>query len=84
MRIASILYHQWLAGGWLVAALTRGAQPDSNWSKVREITNSVGMKLVFIPPGEFRMGSPESEFGREAQEVLSAPAYPVDSASPNR
>ncbi|MBM3971301.1 MAG: formylglycine-generating enzyme family protein [Planctomycetes bacterium] len=27
------------------------------------------MKLVFIPPGKFLMGSPESESGREAQEV---------------
>jgi formylglycine-generating enzyme required for sulfatase activity/WD40 repeat protein len=24
-----------------------------------EITNSIGMKLVFIPPGEFQMGSPK-------------------------
>ncbi len=35
------------------------------WSKhlgqPREITNSIGMKLVLIPPGEFMMGSPESE-----------------------
>lgn len=27
----------------------------------REVTNSIGMKLVLIPPGEFMMGSPESE-----------------------
>jgi formylglycine-generating enzyme required for sulfatase activity len=26
-----------------------------------EITNAIGMKLVFIPPGEFEMGSPDSE-----------------------
>ena len=24
-----------------------------------EITNSIGMKLVLIPPGEFQMGSPK-------------------------
>ena len=24
-----------------------------------EITNSIGMKLVLIPPGEFKMGSPK-------------------------
>ncbi len=29
----------------------------------REITNSIGMKLVLIPPGEFIMGWPESEEG---------------------
>ena len=26
-----------------------------------EITNSIGMKLVLVPPGEFLMGSPESD-----------------------
>ena len=26
----------------------------------REVTNSIGMKLVLIPPGEFMMGSGES------------------------
>ena len=29
-----------------------------------EKTNSIGMKLVLIPPGEFMMGSPEAEEGR--------------------
>jgi len=29
-----------------------------------EITNSIGMRLVLIPPGEFLMGSPESEENR--------------------
>jgi formylglycine-generating enzyme required for sulfatase activity len=33
-----------------------------------EITNSVGMKLVLIPPGEFLMGSPESEQRRYSVE----------------
>ena len=30
----------------------------------KEITNSIGMKLVLIPKGTFMMGSPESEEGR--------------------
>jgi len=30
-----------------------------------QITNSLGMKLNLIPPGEFTMGSPKSELGRE-------------------
>jgi formylglycine-generating enzyme required for sulfatase activity len=30
----------------------------------KEITNSIGMKLVLIPKGTFMMGSPESEQGR--------------------
>ena len=29
-----------------------------------EMTNSIGMKMVLIPPGEFVMGSPENEEGR--------------------
>ncbi len=28
-----------------------------------EVTNSIGTKLVLVPPGEFLMGSPESELG---------------------
>lgn len=32
------------------------------------ITNSIGMKLVLIPTGEFLMGSPEDEEGRAANE----------------
>jgi sulfatase modifying factor 1 len=35
-----------------------------------ESTNSIGMKLVVIPPGEFMMGSPESEPGTQPKETL--------------
>jgi formylglycine-generating enzyme required for sulfatase activity len=31
---------------------------------LKEITNSIGMKLVLIPKGTFTMGSPENEAGR--------------------
>ncbi len=34
----------------------------------KEITNSIGMKLVLIPKGTFMMGSPESEQGRIGNE----------------
>ncbi len=34
-----------------------------------ESTNSIGMKFVLIPPGEFMMGSPESEAGRGDSET---------------
>jgi L-fuconolactonase len=34
-----------------------------------EITTSVGMRFVSLSPGKFAMGSPETEAGREAQEV---------------
>ena len=33
-----------------------------------EMTNSIGMKFVLIPPGEFMMGMPEDETGRTACE----------------
>ena len=33
-----------------------------------EITNSIGMKLVYIKPGSFMMGSPENEKGRGSDE----------------
>jgi formylglycine-generating enzyme required for sulfatase activity len=35
-----------------------------------ETTNSIGMKFVVIPPGEFMMGSPEDEPGRQDDETL--------------
>ncbi len=35
-----------------------------------ETTNSIGMKFVVIPPGEFMMGSPEDEPGRGDNETL--------------
>lgn len=34
----------------------------------REYANSVGMKFVLVKPGTFKMGSPESEAGRGAEE----------------
>jgi formylglycine-generating enzyme required for sulfatase activity len=33
-----------------------------------EVTNSIGMKLILIPPGEFLMGSPVSEAERSSDE----------------
>ena len=48
----------------------RGLWAEQVAGSPKEIKNSVGMKLVYIPPGKFTMGSPESEVGREAQEVL--------------
>jgi formylglycine-generating enzyme required for sulfatase activity len=34
----------------------------------RKLTNSIGMKLVRIPPGKFLMGSPNEEHGRQVNE----------------
>ncbi|MFM8214996.1 MAG: SUMF1/EgtB/PvdO family nonheme iron enzyme, partial [Pirellula sp.] len=36
----------------------------------KEITNSIGMKLVLIPKGNFMMGSPKTEEGRQENESL--------------
>jgi eukaryotic-like serine/threonine-protein kinase len=46
----------------------------------RGIANSIGMRLVLVPAGEFRMGSPETEDGRSIDETphpvtISKPFY---------
>lgn len=43
----------------LRALLAAGVRPC-----VPELTNSIGMRFVLIPPGSFLMGSPETEEGR--------------------
>jgi len=49
---------------WLgVGASISSAQPP------KEITNSIGMKLVLIPKGTFMMGSPESEEAHREDET---------------
>ncbi|MEI7702045.1 MAG: SUMF1/EgtB/PvdO family nonheme iron enzyme [Planctomycetia bacterium] len=47
-----------------VIELPQRVQPDVP----TVLTNSIGMKLVLIPAGEFLMGSPESEQGRSEDE----------------
>jgi formylglycine-generating enzyme required for sulfatase activity len=37
---------------------------------VNDISNTLGMKFVYIPPGTFMMGSPENEPGRQQDEKL--------------
>ncbi len=72
MRTTLIVYSRsvsWFVGCCVITALTCGAEPGSGRGRVQEIKNSVGMRLVFISPGMFTMGSPEGELGREAQEV---------------
>ncbi len=72
-----------LALGALIAVVGLGAvaslrvspartrTPDripTNPSEGQVITNSIGMELVYIPPGRFMMGSPETESGRFSDE----------------
>jgi formylglycine-generating enzyme required for sulfatase activity len=50
----------------LVALVAIGATPGA---QQRSYVNVEGQKMVVIPGGEFTMGSPESERGREQQET---------------
>jgi len=46
--------------------------PDAFWDLIeslKPITNSLGMKFVYIPPGTFMMGSPSNEAGRYDNET---------------
>ncbi len=36
----------------------------------KEITNSLGMKFLYIQPGQFMMGSPKNEHGRSNNQIL--------------
>jgi uncharacterized protein (TIGR02996 family) len=60
----------------LTELLVGGVRP---WTPV--ITNSIGMQLALIPPGQFWLGSPENEVGRYNDEsprrliTLSQPFY---------
>jgi formylglycine-generating enzyme required for sulfatase activity len=55
--------------GMLSFAWLAGAAP-APWTKKpgRVLTNSVGMKLAYIPTGKFVMGSPEGEMNRQGGE----------------
>ncbi len=66
----------WVAGVGVSGATARGADVEP----LETITNSIGMKLVFLPAGEFEMGSPDDEAGRKTSEVrhqvrLTKPFY---------
>jgi formylglycine-generating enzyme required for sulfatase activity len=39
-------------------------------AEIKPYTNSLGMTFVYIPPGTFMMGSPETEEGHESNETL--------------
>jgi formylglycine-generating enzyme required for sulfatase activity len=52
-----------------LSVLIGGGANLSEAQPPKEITNSIGMKLVLIPKGTFTMGSPESEILRREDEV---------------
>ena len=53
--------------------------PDGKARPLKTATNSIGVKMVLIPPGSFTMGSPESEQGHRANE---SPQHPVRITKP--
>jgi formylglycine-generating enzyme required for sulfatase activity len=61
----------WLLGplAWAtINSIALSTEPDSRHIAVKEITDSIGMKLVLIPHGTFQMGSPATEEGRFGHE----------------
>ena len=63
---ALILLNVVWQAGWL--------EPLSNPKPLREMTNSIGLKMVLIPAGEFMMGAPALEKGHQKNET---PQHPV-------
>lgn len=51
-----------------LAAVSAGNARNYKMVAEKSITNSIGMKLVLIPAGEFQMGSPEEEKERKNNE----------------
>ncbi len=52
----------------LTFLVTSGCSSKDDSGDRKIITNSIGMKLVYIQPGEFMMGSPSSEVKRDSDE----------------
>jgi len=69
-RVAAILVSLFLVGGglwWVISGPSR--ESASTLADVeRVLVNSIGMKLAYIPAGEFLMGSPDTEEGRSSNE----------------
>ncbi len=70
----------WLTGAGLAVLLLSAGLGAEAQDRPKEITNSIGMKLVLIPAGKFMMGSPKDEKDRfddeEQHEVeITKPFY---------
>ena len=62
-----VLLVVWLVTGVLGAAIADESKTETKSSTIR---NSIGMEFVLISPGEFMMGSPPNEPGRDIDERL--------------
>jgi len=72
VRIIRSLLAWSLALGWLAAGHAKSGLPPQEPSSVRAPSvwaNSLGMRFVRIPAGEFLAGSPDTEAGRSANET---------------
>ena len=63
----------------LFRGTTQKGDPGIQDKDGKQITNSIGMKLVLIPAGKFMMGSPDSEKDRETDE---GPQHEVEITRP--
>src|SRR5688572_28340484 len=59
---------RWAIGIMLAAAFVPAAYSEQKGPR-SELTNSLGMKLVWVPAGTFMMGSPAEELERHARET---------------
>jgi formylglycine-generating enzyme required for sulfatase activity len=55
---------------------------DTKLEEAKSFTNSIGMKLVLIPEGKFKMGSPADEKGREPVDKGSEYQHEVEITKP--
>jgi uncharacterized protein (TIGR02996 family) len=74
-ELTRLLRHRCAETEARVQELLQGGVPPC----VPELVNSIGMRFVLIPPGTFRMGSPDDEEGRDADE---GPVHAVEISRP--
>ena len=51
----------------------RSKEPNASDQPLKRTVNSTGMKMILIPAGEFEMGSPDDELGRDERQELLHP-----------
>src|SRR5262245_34555467 len=80
VTVAMLIGAAALAFGSLLAADPPAADKAAGDAPPKGITNSIGMKLAYIPAGKFMMGSPADEADRDDNELqhevtISRPFY---------